>query len=92
MKMRVENRADGTTLVQGKVWPGGEAEPTAWTIQKDGQDPAPQGIARACTGTGIRTCSSTTCACTRISSRGLSQEVMKGMKGMKIMKKGVLKK
>jgi outer membrane protein assembly factor BamB len=34
MKLRVENRADGTTLVQGKVWPTGRTEPGAWTIQK----------------------------------------------------------
>ena len=34
MKLRVENRADGTTLVQGKVWPVGQPEPAAWTIQK----------------------------------------------------------
>jgi len=34
MKLRVENRPDGTTLVQGKVWPRAEPEPTAWTIEK----------------------------------------------------------
>jgi outer membrane protein assembly factor BamB len=34
MKFRVENRADGTTIVQGKVWPTGQPEPAAWTIQK----------------------------------------------------------
>ena len=34
MKLRVENRDDGTTLVQGKVWPTGEPEPPAWTIEK----------------------------------------------------------
>ncbi len=34
MKLRVENRADGTTLVQGKVWPRDQAEPAAWTIEK----------------------------------------------------------
>ena len=34
MKLRVENRADGTTLVQGKVWPRGEPEPAKWTIEK----------------------------------------------------------
>ena len=34
MKLRVENRTDGTTLVQGKVWPTGQPEPTAWTITK----------------------------------------------------------
>ena len=30
----VENRTDGTTIVQGKVWPTGQPEPAAWTIQK----------------------------------------------------------
>src|SRR5690606_5633028 len=34
MKLRVQNRPDGTTLVQGKVWPAAETEPTAWTIEK----------------------------------------------------------
>jgi outer membrane protein assembly factor BamB len=34
MKLRVDNRADGTTLVRGKVWPTGEAEPEAWTVEK----------------------------------------------------------
>jgi outer membrane protein assembly factor BamB len=34
MKMRVENRNDGTTLVQGKVWPVGQEEPAKWTIEK----------------------------------------------------------
>ena len=34
MKLRVQNRPDGTTLVQGKVWPAAETEPAAWTIEK----------------------------------------------------------
>jgi outer membrane protein assembly factor BamB len=34
MKLRVDNRPDGTTQVRGKVWPTGEAEPAAWTIEK----------------------------------------------------------
>jgi hypothetical protein len=34
MKLRVDNRPDGTALVRGKVWPTGEAEPPAWTIEK----------------------------------------------------------
>jgi hypothetical protein len=34
MKLRVENRNDGTTLVQGKVWAKNDPEPAAWTIQK----------------------------------------------------------
>lgn len=34
MKFRVENRPDGTTLAQGKVWKTGTPEPAAWTVQK----------------------------------------------------------
>ena len=34
MKLRVENRNDGTTLVQGKVWPKDQPEPKAWTVEK----------------------------------------------------------
>ena len=34
MKLRVENRPDGTTLVQGKVWPRDQPEPAAWMIEK----------------------------------------------------------
>lgn len=34
MKLRVQNRPDGTTLVQGKVWPSAEPEPVAWTVEK----------------------------------------------------------
>ncbi len=34
MKLRVANRPDGTTLVQGKVWPAADPEPAAWTIEK----------------------------------------------------------
>jgi outer membrane protein assembly factor BamB len=34
MKFRVENRPDGTTLAQGRVWKTGTPEPAAWTIQK----------------------------------------------------------
>jgi len=43
LKMRVENRNDGTTLVQGKVWPAGQPEPTAWTIQKEDKIPHRKG-------------------------------------------------
>ena len=43
MKMRVENRTDGTTLVQGKVWPVGKPEPTTWTIQKTDKIPHRKG-------------------------------------------------
>jgi hypothetical protein len=34
MKLRVDNREDGTALVRGKVWPAADAEPAAWTIEK----------------------------------------------------------
>jgi hypothetical protein len=34
MKLRVDPLADGTTRVRGKVWPTGEAEPTAWSVEK----------------------------------------------------------
>ena len=34
MKLRVDRDADGATRARGKVWPVGDAEPTAWTIEK----------------------------------------------------------
>jgi hypothetical protein len=34
MKFRVENRQDGTTLAQGKVWKTGDPEPAKWMIEK----------------------------------------------------------
>jgi PQQ-like domain len=34
MKLRVDNRPDGTAVVRGKVWPKGTPEPEAWTIEK----------------------------------------------------------
>jgi outer membrane protein assembly factor BamB len=34
MKLRVDGRPDGTALVRGKVWPTGEPEPAAWTVEK----------------------------------------------------------
>jgi hypothetical protein len=33
MKLKVQNAADGTTKVQGKVWPAAEPEPGEWTIE-----------------------------------------------------------
>jgi outer membrane protein assembly factor BamB len=39
MKLRVENRNDGTTLVQGKVWPRDKPEPAEWTITKTDKIP-----------------------------------------------------
>jgi hypothetical protein len=32
VKLRVENKADGTTAVRGKAWPTAETEPEAWSI------------------------------------------------------------
>jgi len=34
MKLRVDNLPNGATQVRGKVWPTGEPEPAAWTIEK----------------------------------------------------------
>jgi hypothetical protein len=34
MKLRVENLQNGSVQVRGKVWPAGDAEPAAWTIEK----------------------------------------------------------
>ncbi len=34
MKLRVDNQPNGQTRVRGKVWPAGDAEPAAWTIEK----------------------------------------------------------
>ncbi|MDQ3168652.1 MAG: PQQ-binding-like beta-propeller repeat protein, partial [Acidobacteriota bacterium] len=34
MKLRVENLQNGSVQVHGKVWPAGDAEPAAWTIEK----------------------------------------------------------
>ncbi len=34
MKLRVDQQADGTVRVRGKVWPSADAEPAAWTIEK----------------------------------------------------------
>jgi hypothetical protein len=34
MKLRVDNRPDGSVHVRGKVWATGDPEPDAWTIEK----------------------------------------------------------
>jgi outer membrane protein assembly factor BamB len=34
MKLRVDTLPNGTAQVRGKVWPTGEGEPAAWTIEK----------------------------------------------------------
>ncbi|MDQ3685175.1 MAG: hypothetical protein M3430_06170, partial [Acidobacteriota bacterium] len=34
LKLQVENLPDGKVRARGKAWPAGEAEPTAWTIER----------------------------------------------------------
>lgn len=34
MKLRVENLPDGRVKASGKIWPRGEAEPAAWTVER----------------------------------------------------------
>jgi outer membrane protein assembly factor BamB len=43
MKLRVDNQSNGTALVRGKVWPTGEPEPQAWTIEKTDKIPHTEG-------------------------------------------------
>ena len=43
MKLRVDPQANGTTLIRGKVWPTGQPEPAAWTIQKTDRIPHVKG-------------------------------------------------
>jgi outer membrane protein assembly factor BamB len=43
MKLRVDPQADGTALVRGKVWPTGQPEPDAWTIEKRDKIPHLEG-------------------------------------------------
>jgi outer membrane protein assembly factor BamB len=45
VKLRVENRKDGTTAVQGKAWPAADSEPAAWTIDHVDRMPHRQGAA-----------------------------------------------
>ena len=45
VKLRVENRKDGTTAVQGKAWPAADPEPAAWTIDHVDRMPHRQGAA-----------------------------------------------
>jgi outer membrane protein assembly factor BamB len=45
VKLRVENRPDGTTQVRGKAWPAAEAEPLAWLIDHTDRMPHRQGAA-----------------------------------------------
>jgi outer membrane protein assembly factor BamB len=43
MKLRVDNQANGTVLVRGKVWKTGDPEPAAWTIEKTDTIPHREG-------------------------------------------------
>jgi outer membrane protein assembly factor BamB len=43
LKLRVQNQDDGKTHVQGKAWPTGEPEPSAWLIDKVDSMPNRQG-------------------------------------------------
>jgi outer membrane protein assembly factor BamB len=43
MKLRVDPQTDGTALVRGKVWPTGQPEPDAWTIEKRDRIPHLEG-------------------------------------------------
>jgi hypothetical protein len=43
MKLHAENLPDGTTKVQGKVWPKADAEPASWTIEKIDKIPHREG-------------------------------------------------
>ncbi len=45
VKLRVENRKDGTTALHGKAWPVADAEPAAWTIEHVDAMPHRQGAA-----------------------------------------------
>ena len=45
VKLRVENRPDGTTAVRGKAWLAAEPEPAAWTIDHVDRMPHRQGAA-----------------------------------------------
>jgi outer membrane protein assembly factor BamB len=45
VKLRVENKPDGTAAVRGKAWPTAEPEPVAWTIDYLDRMPHRQGAA-----------------------------------------------
>jgi outer membrane protein assembly factor BamB len=34
LKLQVQNQPDGVSVARGKVWPRGEAEPSAWLVEK----------------------------------------------------------
>jgi outer membrane protein assembly factor BamB len=43
VKLRVENRKDGTTVARGKAWPASEPEPAGWLVEKVDKIPHRQG-------------------------------------------------
>jgi outer membrane protein assembly factor BamB len=43
LKIRVENRPNGTTVARGKAWPASEPEPAAWLVEKVDTIPHRQG-------------------------------------------------
>jgi outer membrane protein assembly factor BamB len=43
LKLRVQNNADGTTLIQGKAWKTGDPEPEKWMVEKIDNTPNRQG-------------------------------------------------
>jgi outer membrane protein assembly factor BamB len=45
VKLRVDNRADGSTQVRGKAWPAAEPEPAAWAIDHVDRMPHRHGAA-----------------------------------------------
>jgi hypothetical protein len=46
LKLRVQKSADGKIEVEGKAWPDGKAEPSAWTLSFEDAEPPQTG--RAC--------------------------------------------
>ena len=54
IKLRVDNRPDGTVQVRGKVWPTGEPGAGGVDHRKDRHDRAPRRQPRVCTATGSR--------------------------------------
>lgn len=46
LKLRVQKSADGKVRVEGKAWPDGQPEPSAWTLTFDDAEPPQTG--RAC--------------------------------------------
>jgi outer membrane protein assembly factor BamB len=60
LKLRVDNQANGTTLVRGKVWPSGRTGADRVDIEKDRHDSASLEGSPGVYGDGIPRCISTT--------------------------------